>query len=526
MWTELPTVSVTHDCAPPFSFFFDLVEPYLKADDANEAPLHRLCTLARKQGAETLVVESALSDIAVRAEIDALDRALGEGGAAEAVRVSFLASVQCAEVSEGDDATRVLGQATVINYRSPGEPDFSHSYIFEAFVAAPRLRDAQGQPHPLLNNFVSAEHDLECTIAGVQHRLAGVYYCQQNGVTHVCAHAALRMALTMRGNTTVDSAYINATANVDDPAAGLQVEHIQRVVEAQGFHAQVIDATKLERQETISNVASIVESGDQALLVFTTGNTFENGDEEIEAEHIVLVVGHTRHTDEWHPQALRDYAGLPSAPFFSASDWIDHLLIHDDNFGPYYTLSSHALEFSEKVKARYIIGIRRASTNLSAHFVELLAASTLIGLLPALAPIANNPWLAYISRDRSTPVLRPLLVARDRYLAHLKAARGHDGSSMSEEELAQLDSLPDHFWMVEFSLPSLFTGNHSKLGEVLIAAQADAERELSEQPLVFGIRVSGWMLRREGLDRKLTRRKTGLTAHSPIMRLNCECVVW
>lgn len=523
MWTELPTLPDTLDCAPPFSFFFDLIEPYLKAKSANEVPLHRLCTLARKQGAQKLFVESALAEPTIRAEIDALDQALQGGGAAEAIRVSFLAAGD----TDDEAADRLIGQAIIINYRSPGQPDFSHSYVFEASVATPKRCDSDGKLHPLLNNFIYAEHELECSVRGHLHQLRGVHYCQQNGETHVCAHAALRMALTSKRNQEVDAAYINETAGVTEPANGLAVEHIQRVIEAQGLHPQVIEASALDRQQYISVLGSIVESGDQALLVFSTGNTIQDGDDKVDAEHVVLVVGHTRHTDEWHPEAIRDYSAVPSAPFYSASDWIDHLLIHDDNFGPYYTLSSHALEFSDKVKAQYIIGIRQRPTNLVAPFVELLAASTLLSLLPALAPFRENRWLAYISRGRSTPVLRPLLVTRDDYLQHLRSSRGHDGSAVADGDLEALAALPNHFWMVEFSLPALFTGNHSKLGEVLIAAQADEDSPLEGQSLVLGMRVSGWFLQRQDDPaRKLAPRPIGLKAHSPIFRLNNEGSIW
>ena len=76
MWTELTTVDDQIDCAPPYSFYFDLVGSYWRSGAGNNLPLHRLCTLARKQGAACLVIESALSRVDVRAELDALDAAV------------------------------------------------------------------------------------------------------------------------------------------------------------------------------------------------------------------------------------------------------------------------------------------------------------------------------------------------------------------------------------------------------------------------------------------------------------------
>lgn len=523
MWTGIPTPSAELDCAPPFSFFFDLVEPYLKAPDRNDEPLHRLCTLARKQGGSSLTVECALADAAVREEIAALDVALGRGGSAEAVRITYLAP---AGDLEDRSSIRVLSQVTIINYRAPGAEAFTHSYVFQAIVASPRICAADGSSHPLLNNFVYSEGALQCRVGDKVHNLHGMHFFQQNGVTHVCAHAALRMALTSSSNA-ISPAYINTVGRVRKPASGMKVEHILRVIDDQGLHAQVFEAEKLEHQQIISTIASIVESGDQALLVFTTGDTVQDGDEEILAEHVVLVVGHTRHTDEWHPQAIRDYSGNTETPFYRASDWIDHLLIHDDNFGPYYTLSSHALEFSKKVKARHIIGIRRRPTNLPPPVAELLAALTLFGSLPDIAPISDNRWIKYLSRTGLTPVLRPLLVSRSDYIDHLRHSKGHDGSAVQESELEQLAVLPDHFWMVEFSLPALFTGNHSKLGEVLIASEVSSDRPPPDQNLELGMRVAGLFLLPSAADSgKLAPRPFGLKSHSPILRLSDEITIW
>src|SRR5258708_4858484 len=92
MWTGLTTIEACLCCEPPFSFFFDLVRTHWKSPDTHPLTLHRICTLARKQGARFVVVESALSRPDVREEIDALDASLGGGGAAEGLAISFFAS--------------------------------------------------------------------------------------------------------------------------------------------------------------------------------------------------------------------------------------------------------------------------------------------------------------------------------------------------------------------------------------------------------------------------------------------------
>jgi hypothetical protein len=64
--------------------------------------------------------------------------------------------------------------------------------------------------------------------------------------------------------------------------------------------------------------------------------------------------------------------------------------------------------------------------------------------------------------------------------------------------------------MVEFSLPTLYTGNRSKLGEVLISAN-DMSREIES---VLAIRLPGSMLSVVGRDVYVS--PSSLTSHSAI----------
>ena len=109
-------------------------------------------------------------------------------------------------------------------------------------------------------------------------------------------------------------------------------------------------------------------------------------------------------------------------------------------------------------------------------------------------------------------VLRTLLMRRDDYLVHLETTQGHDQSRLSQTDMALFASLPEQFWMVEFSLPALYTGNRSKLGEVLISSQGTPDRPA----LVQALRVPSLILVREGEG--LRPFDCDLKAHSPIFR--------
>src|SRR4051812_45684859 len=113
-WRRLPTESAQHPCAPPFSFFQELVEPHFRAAKANRYPFHRICSLARRQQANHLVVECALSRPDVAHEISTLDDALGGGGSAEATLFSFLKTPKRTKRLTKTSEATLLGQAVLI----------------------------------------------------------------------------------------------------------------------------------------------------------------------------------------------------------------------------------------------------------------------------------------------------------------------------------------------------------------------------------------------------------------------------
>jgi hypothetical protein len=509
MWSELTTVNAVIDCRLPFSFYFGIVRPYWQTPGANNLPLHRICTLARKQGATHVIVESALGDPAVRLEITALDEAKGGGGAAEAIKLSFF-------VTDNDDLdltdakSDLLGQATIINYRPTNYSSYTSSYVFEAILSIPSLTIGD-KKSDLLNNYIPSRSKFECDVRGKSFEIDGIYYCQQNGTTNVCAHASLRMALRGDHNVQFTSQHINDFLKIKPPLYGLQLRQIIDVIQEQGHHAEVIDCTKFNREEYISMLASIVESGGRSLLVFTTGHVSGGSS----TEHVVPVFGHTRNSDEWHPQAIPMYAGPASAQHYRASSWIDHFVIHDDNFGPYYTLSSQALEFDPDVKAHWIVAVRSRTLGLLSIGAEAVASLQIRNLLPSLSPLSSGQWFDYVTNHPWTFVLRTILIGRDDYIEHLKNSKGHDGSAMLAAEIDRLRGLPDELWMVEFSLPALFTGNHSKLGEVLVSTDAPSVPP-DINSMTLGVRLPNLLLVRDPSATHMQRGPSSLLSHSRI----------
>ncbi|MFT8243255.1 hypothetical protein [Roseomonas sp. BN140053] len=401
-----------------------------------------------------------------------------------------------------------LGQVTLINYRKPGAVEFDCSYVMEAVFKSPSL---DGNGRRLLNNYVYSENTFEREVEGHLLSVKGIFYCQQNSKTHVCAHACLRMAVNTIGNPEqfLTSAGINKFLNVSPPLSGLSVEQVHDVINASGAAKSVIiNCSGLENAVYLSSLASILESGYMCLLVFTTAGA---------EEHVVTVYGHTRNSDQWHPEAIPAYGGPSSAPFYSSSAWISNYLIHDDNFGPYFTLSSRALDSNPDVKAHWIIAVMPHSPATAPHVAEAIATAALSNNLVNFAPLGKGQWFSYITRQHQNFVLRTVLLTREEYMEHLKASVGHDASKVTDQQLALYSPLPPLIWVVEYTLPYLYTGNRSKLGEVVVDASKLATVNDNVGDFVAAIRLPGHALIKDTLG-NFAFHPMDLDSHSPVFR--------
>jgi hypothetical protein len=501
MWKRLPTDTVNTSCKPPYSFYFDVVREYSRAATNNQ-PLHRICTLTRKQRATRLVVECALDRQDVDEEISALDRRYGGGGEASAVALSFFKECAAADEIAGIPESNLLAHAIVINYKSKRAIEFSHSYVFEAILAPIRNSFANGQTGLLLNNFVAAEGHFQRTILGREFNIKGVFYCQQNDTTHVCGHACLRMAINSAGQFAkpISNIQINEYLGITRKVKGLTSGQMEDVINHVGLNPTV--ATKMKPEHFLPELAAMVESGYLALLGFTTKRR---------ADHVVTVFGHTRNSDEWHPQAIPAYSGPLSAKYLPSGSWIDHFLIHDDNFGPHFSLSARSFDLDTNVKPSCLIGLLPADPAVNSNYAEGLASIELKNILRQLQGAQTNQWLEYLAASPQDFVLRAILMKNTQYIGHLKMTSGHDGTGIDDETISKLSWLPEYFWMVEFSLPPLYTGNRSKLGEVIISA-SDARAHKSGE--VLSIRLPGLIVSSQG--KRFLGIQSSLQSHSSI----------
>jgi hypothetical protein len=511
-WAGLPTPGECISCRTPYSFYFDLIGRHWRTVGADPLPLHRACTLARKQGVSYIIIEDALNHQGVREDLDALDLYKGGGGVATAIAISFFACASSPEEISSAPEDSLIGQVILINYQAPGSPTFTRSYVYEAILRTPRLVTGTHPPKSLLNNYISSERDFIVNAKGRDFVVGGIYYCQQTQETNVCAHACLRMALNTLGQSPhrVTGESINRMLGTVPPIGGLSLGQFQTIINSTpGLTAHVESCAGLTPAQYVSVLSSIVESGHLALLVFTTSSIIR---------HVVMVFGHTRNSDEWHPQAIPAYAGPNSALYYRSSSWIDHFLIHDDNFGPYYALSSRALEEDQNVRPEHIIAITPHPMNIRADFAET-SVSIILPWIAQQLPSRVGKWLDYMKDPPRPPhhyIMRTLLISRDAYEQHLRATTAHDGSVIGAATLASLSTLPERFWMVEFSLAPLYTGNLSKLGEMLFDSQS-APDPANLLALLLAARLPGVFILKDASG-QLSYAACDLQSHSAVYR--------
>ncbi|WP_145986961.1 hypothetical protein [Bradyrhizobium vignae] len=387
----------------------------------------------------------------------------------------------------------------LINYKAKHHSRFTHSYVYEAILPPPK-RPYGNRSFDFPQTLVLPTKHFECSVLGQIFTVKGILYCQQNDTLHVCAHSCLRMAIgsSQHSPSRISADRINHLLGIKEKVDFLGSGQIAQVINASGMKAAV--RTDLKPDQYLAELASLIDSGYLAMLGFTT----KGG-----VGHVVTAFGHSRRADQWHPQAMHAYSGPRSARYLPSSSWIDHFFIHDDNLGPYLSLSARSFAKNPQMQLSCVIGLLPRPA-IGSNQAETIAASLLRSLPPLPEVEGENFWMRYMAKRSEAPTLRSVLVSKTEYIDHLKRAKAHDQSRADRATLAALEGLDESFWMVEFSLPTLYTGNRSKLGEVLISSTDYA----GESGSVLGLRLPGRFLSVKEGDVYMWR--SSLTSHSAI----------
>ena len=96
---------------------------------------------------------------------------------------------------------------------------------------------------PLLNNYVHIFHTFDCEVSINERdifrfQITGTFFCQQNSVTSVCAHASLCMTINNMGVVMITPEDINKKIGIDhinnkldEKVPGLNASQINEVLE-------------------------------------------------------------------------------------------------------------------------------------------------------------------------------------------------------------------------------------------------------------------------------------------------------
>ena len=521
MWSRKSTLYEHRGCGGQFSFYRDLIGRHWAGgpDEKTAAPIHRLCTLARKMHVRSVVVEDAHDRPEIQAEIAHLEARSGVAeGDVIALAVSFVTTGKPRAGRTGivANAEQLIGQATLVTFPTDDGP---RTFIVEAVFRLPR--SGRRPSFPLLNNYVPVARDFDVRVGGAELRITGSVFHQQNGVTSVCVHGVVRSLLRNIAQVATTTEELNLlwgyeggrhrvdTAMVCDAFAHFGLRAIN-------YELKGRLVTALPDEDVAWRMlACLAESSTAAMLEFDTVG---------QASHVVAVVGFTLNTDEWLPHAAPVHlSNRPNEE--SSSAWIDHLVVHDDLLGPYYCISRADMferETAQKatLKPRTAIALLPSGVEVSPVVAEETARAAFPKLVKDLSDFegrlwSGGAWWARLVQPSARRVWRTTLVSRDAYLAALRIGRVTASTRVANDRiLGECEKrLPETFWLIEVTLPQLYVGNRARLGEVLIRADSTPDDAVEA---VAGFRFPGIIGWAEGQKGDFVAAPFALRRHSPL----------
>jgi hypothetical protein len=452
----------------------------------------------------------------------------------------------------------VLSNVVIVNL-SPDNQKWL-SYIYYSIVSSPRVQIDDGKSCPLLNNYLNYDNQFDCEISlnaedTLRYQIIGTFFCQQNAITSVCAHATLCMAINnskyFSGELLLPEE-INKKLGIDhgkNPIKGsLSLKQIKQVLDSLGIsyavHGFFEGATDSEFAEYLYRY---IEGGCSSMLLFTTST---------EISHIVPIVGHTLNTDLWRPEAEIAYSTrFGDTNYRSASAWVDHFIIHDDNFGMYYSLPTDSFRPmvneeeedqapedqapedqapedqvpapagpDKSFRAQIAISLLPREVITKASKAEWIAVTLLEAVfqLNLQKQVTDDFWVKQLEvsleKSKINPFLaRTFLCSKQDYVSYTERLIS-DGVEIAEDAALVIPELPDFFWITEVSIPDLYTANKTKLAELIVKCDVDPSGDLDLNETWIAIRIPGLLLRKSKEGTAELACKSKLTSHYPIYR--------
>jgi hypothetical protein len=468
-----------YSCNTRYSFFWDLIAP-LWGECSHRGPIHRICSLMRKMRAQTLVIEVLEPNREIQEEYEDIQTRIDSTFLKDplAYRITFFASSGQNQNWKALPKSSILGYVVLLKLKLPTEcnivkqhyPKGDMAYVLEAVIRPPGLMQRNGRGtyrHRLL-----ASYYIPCikefhTIIGTQsdpekYPLHGSFFSQQNIITHVCSHAALRSAINSSelGIDKISNRKINDFLSINHRTKtikkGLGQEQVADVMNRLHIRYNRCDFLLHKGVDFAEYIYPHIESGYPVLLDF-----LQSPQENI--SHALSVVGHTINSDKWDCEAHLAYRDNIFGDYHASAAWVDHFIVNDDNFGMYSCIPpsylKYALLLQDKVEhqASFAISILPPSTSI----VPYIAEKTVIQLLnnEIYAP-QKCKWLEklfeQLGNKKKGIVARSYFCNKGSYTQHL--VEGLPKKYLSKEGLpAQLVNAPSNLFVTEISLPDLYT---------------------------------------------------------------------
>jgi len=370
-----------------------------------------------------------------------------------------------------------------------------------------RIYESVIKPSGSENDFIRGVNEWVCSVGDNRFEIKGYLYAQQNNITNVCAHVALRTAAA-RFCTTGDMTYreMNKMIGVDHinrkvggtDGTGLNTVEMREILESTGAKCEVIDYTDVQEhryQDPFQKfLYGSIESGFPAIVVFETAD-------RPDVCHAIPVFGHTFNEDTWVHRAESSYFKVgPGTLYIPSESWVSMYIAHDDNWGSNFCIPRRYLRTRRYCKkladkcsmdqgcVQYVIATLPKEVQMNAVQAEVIGADYLFTILPQL-PDVDEVWrkrLREYARNNQL-ILRPILLKGKDYSEHLRKVRDWE-----RRRTFKIKVEPESWlWMVELSVPELFPANRRKVGEVILLAEKQPQHYRDFKNFLFA-RVPGF----------------------------------
>jgi hypothetical protein len=453
------------DARQPFSAF-----DYIENNFGDCSPIRRLFSQARSVELCSVVCEKIAATGLVADENEEIKGLYPEHVMDDLRRLTFWSKPMASAADVNDsESNACIGYALLKQDSIPTRKWRWH--VFEAVIWPTRFKYC----------YVPGWKKFQVRCCDKIFEVPGVLYCEQNELNKACAQVALRSLCSLHVDAAeVSFRKINAfAAKVSgqfDPGQGLEAKQMRGVLDGFGIRYTELDYTTLpdEDRKTFAYqkfVYAGIESGAGALLGFKLVGPDATG------HHIIPFFGHTFNRDTWVPNADATYFPIgEETRYIPSESWVSTFIGHDDNFGSNYAIPRLYVTADQ---AQYVLSLYPPFVRYSGVEAEALAVNMLYSVRKRIMP-TDLPWhrRAMDAIGRQNVVLRPLAMLREDYVAHLSEAEDWQGNKESNEICEGLaNSLPEHLWLVELSVPELFPANLRKIGEILLNAASEPNPE-------------------------------------------------